>query len=116
MALFKQRTKQDVKSKKKFFGKGKKADGKKRQSGVTVTFNDCTSVTLLNPSGKGEKYANELRDGKRYTNDGQVKLDKNGNEMPLTAEQRAYRSAYLQALSDSAKAHNAAKAKKAGDK
>ena len=116
MALFPRRTKEDVKSKKKFFGRGKKTDGKKRQSGVTVTFNDGTSVTLLNPSGKGEKYANELRDGKRYTNDGKVKLDRNGQEMPLTAEQRAYRSAYLQALFDSAKAYKGAQAKKAGDK
>ncbi|MDE6667676.1 MAG: hypothetical protein K2K38_04945 [Clostridia bacterium] len=115
MLIFKKRTKEDVKSKKKFFGKGKKADGKKRQLGVTVTFNDGETVTLLNPSGKATKYAAELRDGKRYTNDGKVKVDRNGQEMPLTAEQKAYRSAYIQALSDSAKAYNAAKAK-GGDK
>lgn len=107
--MFKQRTKQDVKSKKKFFGSGKKADGKKRQSGVTVIFNDGEKVTLLNPSGKGEKYARELKENKRYTNDGTVKTDENGNELHLTKEQRAYRSAYLTALKDNAKAFNAKK-------
>ncbi len=104
---FIKRTKQDVKSKKKFFGEGKKADGKKRQAGVTVTFNDGSSVTLLNPSGKAEKFVKELKEDKRYTNDGKVKKDKDGNEMHLTSEQRAYRSAYIKALSDNAKAYKA---------
>ena len=103
MAFIK-RTKQDVKSKKKFFGEGTKADGKKRQSGVTVTFNDGEKVTLLNPSGKGEKYAKELKENKRYTNDGKLKTDENGKPLELTNEQRAYRSAYLKALSDNSKA------------
>ena len=103
---FTKRTKQDVKSKKKFFGKGKKADGKKRELGVKVTFNDGTEVTLLNPSGKGTKYAQELKDNKHYTNDGKLKVDDKGNPLPLTNEQKAYRSAYLTALLDSAKAYN----------
>ena len=114
MAFIK-RTKQDVKSKKKFFGKSTKSDGKKRQAGVTVTFNDGISVTLLNPSGKGEKFAKELKENKRYTNDGKIKTDDNGKPLELTKEQRAYRSAYLTALSDSSKAFNA-KNKKAGAK
>ena len=106
--LFPKRTKQDVKSKKKFFGNGKKADGKKRQAGVTVTFKDDMQVTLLNPSGKAEKYAKELKEGKRYTNNGEVKLDNAGREMPLTPEQRAYRAAYITAQADNAKAYKAA--------
>ncbi len=116
---FKQRSKQDVKSKKKIFGNSTKSNGKKRQSGVTVTFNDGEKVTLLNPSGKGEKYAKELKENKRYTNDGKVKTDKNGKPLELTKEQRAYRSAYITALSDSAKAYNAKKVNKVkngGDK
>lgn len=100
------RTKQDVKSKKTFFGR-KKADGKKRKAGVTVTFNDGESVTLLNPSGKGEKFAKELKENQHYTNDGKLKTDDNGNPIPLTNEQKAYRSAYITALSDSAKAYKA---------
>lgn len=105
---FKKRTKADVKSKKSVLGKVGK-NGKKRKLGVKVTFNDDTETILLNPSGKGAKYAKELKDGKRYTNDGKVKTDDNGNELNLSKEQRAYRSAYLTALSDSAKAYNAKK-------
>ena len=37
------------------------------------------TITLLNPAEKGEKYAKELHTGKKYTNDGAVKKDKNGN-------------------------------------
>lgn len=105
MAFIK-RTKQDVKSKRKLFGKGKRADGKKKVVGVVVTFKDDTEVTLLNPSGKGAKFAQELKDNKHYTNSGQVKVDDKGSPLPLTNEQKAYRSAYLTALSDSAKAYN----------
>lgn len=113
--MFKKRTKQDVKSKKKFFGifgKSTRADGKKRQSGVTVTFNDGDSVTLLNPSGKAGKYAEELKLGKRLTNDGKIKTDKDGNEIPLTEEGRRYRMGYIRAQSDNAKAFNAKGGKK----
>lgn len=107
MAFIK-RTKADVKSKKSVLGKVGK-NGINRKLGVRVTFNDDTEITLLNPSGKGAKYAKELKDGKRYTNDGKVKTDDNGNELKLSKEQRAYRSAYLTALSDNAKAYNAKK-------
>lgn len=103
MFPFKKRTKEDVKSKKKFFGNGKKADGKKRQAGVTVTFKDDMQVTLLNPSGKAGKYAEELKLGKRLTNDGKIKTDKDGKEIPLTEEGRRFRMGYIRAQADNSK-------------
>lgn len=105
---FLKRTKQDVKSK-RTLTRTDKASGKKRKAGVEVTFKDGQKVVLLNPSGKGTKYANELKEGIHYTNSGVPKLDKKGNTIPLTNEQRAYRSAYITALSDGAKAYNAKK-------
>lgn len=57
---------------------------------------------LLNPSRKGAKYAHELRTGKRFTNAGQPKNDKYGNQMTLNREQRSYRSGYLQSRKDNA--------------
>lgn len=61
-------------------------------------------ITLLNPSEKAEKYASELRTGMRYTNDGAYKPDKNG-EIGLSKEGRAYRSGYLDARKDNARAY-----------
>lgn len=65
------------------------------------------TITLLNPSQKANKFAAELRTGMHYTNDGSYKPDKDG-EIGLTKAQRAYRSGYLDARSDGAKAwkHN----------
>lgn len=67
------------------------------------------TVTLLNPSEKGRKYAVELKSGKRLTNNGEIKKDKDGKPRKLgktgkDAQARAYRSGYLQARKDSAKA------------
>lgn len=64
-------------------------------------------VILLNPSEKGEKFADELRNNVRYTNDGHYKADKKGNVHPLTDTQRAYRSGYLAARKDSARCYKA---------
>lgn len=69
------------------------------------------TITLLNPSEKGAKYADELRNGIRYTNDGRYKADKDGVVMELTDEQRAFRSGYLTAQKDAAKAYKARKKK-----
>ncbi len=81
----------------------RKKNGGKVKSGTIVTFNDGSTKTLLTPAGKGEKYASELRDGVRYTNNGEVK--KNG----LTKQGRAYRSGYLDAQKDARSAYNAKK-------
>ena len=71
------------------------------------------TVRLLNPSQKGKKYAHELEKGFKFTNMGEVKTDKKGHPKRLTDLQRAYRSGYLTARSDNAKAykHNLKKGK-----
>ena len=81
-----------------------------------MTFNDGTETTLLNPSGKATKYVFELASDSRVTNNGAFKTDGDGNELSLTAEQRAYRSGYLDAQKDNAKAYKAEKAKSAAKK
>ena len=64
-------------------------------------------VTLLNPAEKASKYADELRNGIRYTNDNRYKADKNGVVMKVTKEGRAYRAGYLDARKDNANAYKA---------
>ena len=64
-------------------------------------------VTLLNPAEKASKYADELRNGIRYTNDNKYKADKNGVVLEVTKEGRAYRAGYLDARKDSANAYKA---------
>ena len=67
-------------------------------------------VTLLTPSEKGGKYAYELKTGNLVTNAGQPKLDKDGKQAKLgkkttkDLQKRAYRSGYLDAQKDNAKA------------
>ena len=68
-------------------------------------------VTLLTPSGKGAKYSKELREKVRYTNAGNVKVNKNGEAQILTDTQRAYRAGYLDARNDSAGAYLSKQAK-----
>lgn len=67
--------------------------------------------TLLNPSEKGGKFARELREDRRYTNDGRAK---SGKAQYLTNEGRAFRAGYLEAQKDSAKCFKAKKAKREG--
>ena len=47
-------------------------------------------VTLLNPSEKGGKFADELRYGFKLTNDGRPKLTKDNASIFLTDKERAY--------------------------
>lgn len=61
---------------------------------------------------KGNKFATELQGGYKLTNDGQYKTDKNGYCLELTDTEKAFRSGYLQARKDSAKAYKATKKKK----
>ena len=112
MAGFIKRRKEDVASKKAvtLFGARKK-DGKKQKSGTVVTFKDGTSRTLLTPAGKGSKYAEELRQGKKFTNDGEVKKRRDGKEQRLSDTARAYRNGYLQAQKDASKAHKSRQGK-----
>ena len=62
-------------------------------------------VCLLNPSEKGAKFATELKNGKKITNAGELKKDKNGNAIALDDKSKAYRGGYLDALKDSGNAY-----------
>ncbi len=80
--------------------------GKRIKHGTKITYADGTKQTLLNPAGKVAKAYKELRDGKRYLNNGHVKIDRQTNqEMPLSDTQKAWRSGYLQAQKDSSNAY-----------
>jgi hypothetical protein len=106
------RTDYTVKEKKPLFGKNNKS-GKEYKKGTSVTYTDGGKQTFLTPSGKGAKYAAELKNNTRYTNDGQVKHDEDGRKLGLSKAQRSYRAGYLSAQKDSAKAYNARELKKA---
>lgn len=95
---------------------GKKANGKPRKTGVNCVNADGEKFTLLNPSGKSAKYAVELKQGVRRTNDGNVKRDADGKLLRLSKVQRAYRAGYLDRGKDSAKAYNSKKEKRAAAK
>ena len=77
---------------------------KKHKQGVIVANADGVTKTLLNPYGKGKKFARELKEGKRFTNDGKLKTTKSGKPKRLTDTQKSFRAGYLQARKDSAKA------------
>lgn len=72
---------------------------------VKVTNRNGQTVTLLNPAEKGELYAREFKDN--YN-------PRTGDA--LTKGQRAYRSGYLDARKDNAKAWKHNKAKKANSR
>ena len=74
---------------------------------VIVTNKKGKKVTLLNPSEKGRKYADELRNGAKQTNTGMIKWGKDGKPTRLTDTQKSYRAGYLDAQKDSAKAYKA---------
>lgn len=65
------------------------------------------TVMLLNPSEKASKFAFEISQKKRVTN------DMTGIKGDLNKEQQAYRAGYLDARKDSAKAYNHKQRKKA---
>lgn len=73
--------------------------------GKTIRTKKGKEVTLLNPAAKGRKYATELGQDIKYTNDGNVKVDSNGAAFGLSPLEKSYRAGYLDARRDSAKAH-----------
>ena len=79
---------------------------------TTIKTKTGKSVTLLNPSEKGKKFAKELKCGFKMTNDMSLKLNSNKKGIKLTDEERAFRSGYLTAQSDNAKCFNAKHGKK----
>lgn len=88
--------------------------GKRVHSGTRITDSDGVVKTLLTPAGKGAKYADELKNNRRITNDGQVKTNSCGCAQELTPEQKAWRGGYLAAQKDSAKCYNASQGKSGG--
>ena len=80
---------------------------------VKVKQKNGFEVTLLNPNEKGRKYADELANGVKQTNNGLLKTDSLGKPVRLSKEQKAYRAGYLDARNDNAKAFNHNKKKKA---
>lgn len=78
----------------------------------TITTKKGKTITLLNPSEKGKKFAAELRNNTRYTNNNKAKTDKDGVIQSLSDTQRAYRSGYLDARKDSANCYKHLKKKK----
>lgn len=92
------------------------ADGKYRKYGVGCVDADGNKFVLLNPSGKSAKYAAELKNNERYTNDFSEKKHADGRPMRLNKSQRAYRAGYLDRGKDSAKAYNSKKEKRAAAK
>ncbi|MCM1195364.1 MAG: hypothetical protein NC099_06265 [Corallococcus sp.] len=81
------------------------SDGKKM--GVVIETQKGETKTLLNPHGKTVKYRNELQSGVRLTNDGVLKRDSDGNYVGLTPTEAAFRSGYIAAQADNARAYNA---------
>ncbi|MCD8372195.1 MAG: hypothetical protein LUD27_02710 [Clostridia bacterium] len=106
MARKKKYTKADVKSK-NTFSLGRTKSGRGSIDGTVVTYNDGNRQTFLTPSGKGKKYAQEIKTGRRFTNDGEAKVDDEGYELRVTKEGQAYRAGYLDAQKDSANAWKA---------
>ena len=78
----------------------------------TIINKNGKKITLLNPSEKGEKYAKELKKGKKIRNDGSYALDDKKKSISLTKAQRAYRAGYLDAQKDSARCFKSRQAKR----
>lgn len=88
-------------------------NGKGEKIGVKGVNKKGEPITLLNPNGKGKKYAMELKHGRRVTNNFKRKTTESGKPMKLTEKQRSFRAGYLQARKDSANCYKAQKAKRA---
>lgn len=89
-----------------FSRKQTRKDGTAVRLGTRITDSDGEIKTLLTPSGKASKYVAEIKSDTCYTNDGEVKLGRNGKPKRLTAKQKAYRAGYLDARKDNAKVYN----------
>lgn len=94
------------------YGKRLTKNGKKERTGTVLTLDNGEKVTYLTPSGKAAKAAFELHNGYKVTNVGKRKVDDSGNVMLLTDTEAAWRSGYLAARQDSAKAYKANRGKK----
>ena len=91
------------------YGVSRTKAGKRVRMGTRVTYSDGSRQSVLTPAGKGAKAAKELKTGIRMTNEGQMKVDRDGVAQILSDSQRAWRSGYLQARKDGAAAYKAKK-------
>lgn len=89
-----------------FSRKHKKKNGDAVRMGTVITDSDGEVKTLLTPTGKAAKYVAEIKSDTQYTNNGEIKLNRNGRPKRLNAEQKAYRAGYLDARKDSSKIYN----------
>ena len=64
---------------------------------------------MLNPYEKTRKFADELGNGIKQTNTGMIKFDKSGKPVKLSDTEKSFRSGYLQARQDNAKAYKSSK-------
>ena len=83
---------------------------------VKVKGKNGQEVTLLTPSERGRKFADELGNGVKQTNNGLLKTDVLGKPVKLTEKERAYRAGYIDARKDNAKAYKHNQKKKAAKK
>ena len=72
---------------------------------VIVTNRKGKKIRLMNPNQKAKKFAEELKNDLHFTNFGDVKVKRNGKPKRLSDTQKAYRSGYLSARKDNAKAY-----------
>lgn len=77
-----------------------------------ITRPDGTKFRILSPSEKGKKAAHELKTGKRVTNMNEPKRGRNGQQLKVTKQGRAYRHGYLDARKDIGQAAKAVRSKK----
>ena len=80
---------------------------------VEVKDRKGNTVRLLNPAQKADKFLLELKGNVHLTNYNKSKLTKSGKVKRLSDTQRSFRSGYLAAMKDSARAykHNKNKGK-----
>lgn len=74
------------------------------------------NFVTLSPKRKGKKAAYELKQGKRYCNDGTPKRGKDGKQLRLTKVGKAYRAGYLDARKDIGSAFKARQRRKKNKK
>ena len=77
------------------------------QWGVPFKTKTGKDITLLNPQEKRTKFYNERLNNCHFTNDKKCKVDKNGQPIPLTDKQVAYRVGYEAAIKEQNKLYRA---------
>lgn len=79
---------------------------KKEKKPIIVKDKRGFEKRLLRPDEKAGKFAKEIKERTHFTNFLEPKVNKNGELLPLTKVQQAFRAGYLQARSDNAKVYN----------